>query len=172
MGLISGTDKPALPSPSGCIFCDYPPPPGAAVDAEWHRARYLICSTPHALLMLNRFPYINGHLLVAPRAHVAQLDELAAEDFAGLHELLRDAIGALRAAYQPHAINVGMNLGEAAGAGIAGHLHYHVVPRWVGDNNFMPVLFDTRVINEALEQTYQRVGAAYGALRGEGEERS
>jgi len=169
MGLLSGSDKPQLPSPTGCIFCDYPQPADAAFDAGWHRDRYLICTTPHALLMLNRFPYINGHLLVAPRAHVSQLDQLPAADFVGLHELLRDAVTALRTAYQPHAFNLGMNLGEAAGAGIAGHLHYHVVPRWVGDNNFMPVLFDTRVVNEALDQTYQRVGDAYRALRSGGE---
>jgi len=165
MGLISGADKPEVPSPTGCIFCDYPPAVDATYDAEWHSARYLICATPHALLMLNRYPYINGHLLVAPRAHASQLDQLTPADFSGLHDLLRDAATALRTAYQPHGINLGMNLGAAAGAGIAGHLHYHLVPRWVGDTSFMPVLFDTRVVNEALDQTYQRVGDAFRELR-------
>jgi ATP adenylyltransferase len=102
---------------------------------------------------LNTFPYASGHLMVAPLRHVGELEELDEEEGAELFTLARRAVAALRSAMSPHGFNVGLNLGEVAGAGIADHLHLHVVPRWEGDNNFMPVLADTRVMPQALEAT-------------------
>lgn len=104
--------------------------------------------------MLNTFPYAPGHLLIAPLRHVAELDELDGDEMPELLVLARRGITALRSAMSAHGFNVGLNLGEVAGAGIADHLHLHVVPRWQGDNNFMPVLADTRIMNEALEAAH------------------
>lgn len=145
---------------TGCIFCDYPSPFGVP-DTEQRQLqdgeRLIVRAREHAFVIMNRYPYSNGHVMVVPRAHVSDLAALSPEAFAGLHALLKDTITAVRNAYHPEGLNVGMNLGQAAGAGIADHLHYHVVPRWVGDTNFMPVVGDTRVISESLQAAYQRL---------------
>ncbi|MCC7069682.1 MAG: HIT domain-containing protein [Deltaproteobacteria bacterium] len=155
-------DGDLIPSPTGCIFCDYPLAPGAAVaDGSTRRGsdqrRLVVTVRAHGFVILNKYPYGNGHVMVVPRVHGDRLEALAPAAFAGLHELLHETIAAVRDAYAPHGMNVGMNMGEAAGAGIAAHAHYHVLPRWRGDVNFMPVFGDTKVISEALADTWARL---------------
>lgn len=149
------------PKPTTCIFCDFP-----AAPAEDDRENLLVHRSAHAFTMLNRYPYNSGHLMVIPRAHVTELSALPPEAFRDLHEELRRAIEVLRATCRPEGMNVGMNLGRAAGAGIDDHLHWHVVPRWVGDNNFMPVLADQRVVVEALDAAWGNLSAGFAAAAG------
>jgi ATP adenylyltransferase len=158
-------DEQPIPSPTGCIFCDYPLPPGAAppdgVDRRaWDRRRLVVTVREHAFVILNKFPYGNGHVMVVPRRHGDKLEELDEAAFLGVHQLLHETIAALRASYQPAGMNIGMNMGEAAGAGIAMHAHYHLLPRWKGDVNFMPVFADTKVISESLDDTWERLAAS------------
>jgi ATP adenylyltransferase len=110
---------------------------------------------------LNLYPYNNGHLMVVPFAHIASLEDLDAETSQELMRLTQQAIRVLRRTMRPSAFNVGVNIGEAAGAGVAGHVHVHVVPRWAGDTNFMPVLSDTRVIAQSLESSYTILQRAF-----------
>jgi len=148
----------AAEKPKGCIFCDFP----AAPEAE-DRRNLIVRRGEHAFVILNRFPYNSGHLMVVPRRHGAELGALPAAEYAGLMEEVRRAAAVLQGAYRPEGINVGMNLGRAAGAGIVDHLHWHLVPRWVGDNNFMPVLGDIRVMVDHLDATWEKVRAGYDA---------
>jgi ATP adenylyltransferase len=108
----------------------------------------------HGVVILNRFPYNNGHLLVAPIAHKARLEELTTEESLDLQQTLARLTTVLTNLMKPDGFNIGLNLGTAAGAGLPGHLHWHIVPRWVGDSNFMPVLSDARVISQSLESLY------------------
>ena len=107
-----------------------------------------------SVVVLNRFPYNNGHLLVAPNAHKGQLHELDADEIMEMQQTLARLVGVLSALMKSDGFNIGLNLGKAAGAGLPGHLHWHLVPRWNGDTNFMPVLSDTRVIVQSLDQLY------------------
>ncbi len=143
----------------GCIFCDYP-----REDAAKHRARLLLVGRPDAFVMLNRYPFASSHIMVVPRRHVSDLAELTAAEHAALFELVRDACSVLRPAVNAEGLNVGLNLGAAAGAGIAEHLHVHVVPRWRGDHNFMPVIADVRVMPEALDETWARLEPLFRPL--------
>jgi ATP adenylyltransferase len=130
----------------GCLFCTKPASDGDDENLIVHRAR-------GAFVMMNKFPYNNGHLLVSPYKHVADICELDVEENSLVTQELCRAIQVLRNVMRPDGFNVGINLGEVAGAGIAGHLHYHVVPRWSGDTNIMPVLADVKVISEHLLST-------------------
>jgi ATP adenylyltransferase len=150
-----------LPSPSGCIFCDYPVAAGKPADADHDRSRLIVTSRQHSFVMLNKFPYGNGHTMVLPRRHTGDLRELTASESTDLHELLQDTIAVVQDVYRPDGMNIGMNIGAAGGAGLANHLHWHVLPRWHGDANFMPVFADTKVILEALADTWQRLRAAF-----------
>jgi ATP adenylyltransferase len=141
----------------GCIFCA---PPGAGDD----RARLILQRGRHAFVMLNRFPYSAGHLMVAPYAHVARLQGLEPSARADLMEHLAGASRVLEHGYGSEGLNLGANLGTAAGAGVADHLHFHLVPRWTGDTNFMTVVGETRVIPEHLERTYERLAPLFGEL--------
>lgn len=114
--------------------------------------------------MLNKYPYIAGHLLVIPKRHVPELDSLTIEEMTDLFLLLRDSITAVRNAFRPDGVNVGLNLGKAAGAGLQDHLHLHIVPRWNGDHNFMPIISDTIVISEYLDATYERIAPFFKDL--------
>ena len=147
------------PKAEGCIFCDFP-----AQDRSRDRENLIVHRSARSFTILNRFPYNAGHLMVVPGAHVADFARLGREELADLHEELARAIEVLKRVAQPEGLNVGMNLGKAAGAGIVDHMHYHVVPRWVGDNNFMPVMADVRVMVEHLDQTWERVRAGFAAL--------
>jgi ATP adenylyltransferase len=141
----------------GCIFCDLPAEGGEAAD----RRNLLVHRSPHSFAILNRYPYNAGHLMVVPRAHVSSLEELEAEPFRDLQEELVRSLAALKRAFQPEGMNMGMNLGRVAGAGIADHLHWHLVPRWAGDTNFMPVIGDLRVVPEALDDSWARLRAGF-----------
>jgi ATP adenylyltransferase len=155
-----------IPSPSGCIFCDYVVDPGASPQhsgeqetsrRNYDRRRLVVTVRKRAFVMLNKFPYGVAHAMVVPRAHIEHLDVLDDATFHETQTLLRDTIHAIRSEYRPDGVNVGMNVGAAAGAGIASHCHWHVLPRWTGDVNFLPVLADVKVINEALEDTWERL---------------
>jgi ATP adenylyltransferase len=156
MELIQG-EKPA-----GCIFCLFPAETGEASD----RKNLIVGRTAHSFAILNRYPYNSGHLMVIPRRHTAELGALPPPEFADLHELLKLVVEVLREGYSPEGFNVGMNLGRVAGAGIADHLHYHVVPRWGGDTNFMPVLGDTKVLIEHLAATQERLSRLFARRLG------
>jgi len=138
---------------SGCIFCDKP----RVDDPAARRDDLVLRVTEHASVIMNLFPYASGHLLVAPRKHTADYVGLDAHTSAELQAELQRAVRVLTRAFAPAGFNIGMNLGRPAGAGITDHLHWHVVPRWIGDTNFMPMLADTRVMPEHLAATYQRL---------------
>lgn len=180
LAFIKGQEENPLPLPTGCIFCDYPRPlhgglqthfdvpsedgkskvrveNAYATKADFDRARLVLTVREHAFVILNKYPYTNGHVMVVPRTHTSKMEELSEEAFAGLHTLLHETVAAVRKAYMPHGMNIGMNMGRAAGAGIDEHIHYHIVPRWGGDTNFMPVFSDARVINEGIDDTYERL---------------
>lgn len=121
------------------------------------RQGLVLASDDLACVMMNRFPYAHAHLMVAPRTHTADFLDLDDDTMRAVDAGLRKALAALKAEYSPHGFNIGINIGSAAGAGIADHLHWHVVPRWQGDTNFMPTLADTRVMPQHLEDTYDRL---------------
>jgi ATP adenylyltransferase len=145
-----------------CIFCDF-------VDAppQSYRKKLVLLVAEHALVCLNRFPFAASHLLVAPRRHAADLVDLPSEEYDAVMRLVRDAVPRLREATGAEGVNVGMNLGRAAGAGIADHLHAHAVPRWSGDSNFMPVLTDVRIMPEYLEESWKRLYPLFADLPGQ-----
>ena len=143
--------------PSGCIFCDFPAEAGEEAD----RRNLIVHRSSHAFTILNRFPYNSGHLLVVPRAHLSDLEALPPEALRDLGEELARALQVVKRVYRPEGMNLGMNLGQVAGAGIADHLHWHVVPRWKGDTNFMPVIADARVVPEALDEAWARLRAGF-----------
>ena len=147
------------PKPPGCIFCTKP---AAGDDA----ANHIVWRGEHAFVLLNTFPYNNGHMMLAPYAHLANLEDLEAAALAELASLCQDAIRALKQDFNPDGVNIGLNLGSAAGAGVEDHLHVHVVPRWQGDTNFMAVITDTRVIPQSLDDSYRLLHAAFARLRG------
>jgi ATP adenylyltransferase len=137
----------------GCVFCN-----AVAGDDE---ELLVVHRGERALVLLNKFPYASGHLMVAPRRHVGEYTELTAGEAAEIHALTVAALGALRATMAPQGFNVGWNLGQVAGGSIAAHLHQHVVPRWGGDTNFMPVLGDVKVLPEHLAETRRKLVAAW-----------
>jgi ATP adenylyltransferase len=142
------------PAPdAGCIFCDKP----RLASAESRRDALVLASNDDASVIMNRFPYAHAHLMVAPRKHTADFAGLDAKCATAVQRELQRAVRVLGSAYAPAGFNVGMNLGRVAGAGIADHLHWHVVPRWEGDTNFMPMLADTRVISQHLVDAYDRL---------------
>jgi ATP adenylyltransferase len=143
--------------PEGCLFCRV-----ARADAD--RADLVLARRPHALLMLNRFPYNPGHLMVAVRRHAGHVGDLTPAERTDWLDLTALAERALAAEYHPHGMNVGANFGRVAGAGFPDHLHLHLVPRWDGDTNFMPVLGATRVLPESLTQTWRRLRKAVAVL--------
>jgi ATP adenylyltransferase len=134
----------------GCIFCDLP---AAGDDA----ANHILGRGERTFVMLNGFPYNPGHLMVAPLRHVGEYGELSGEELAETMALAGTAIRALRETSSPDGFNLGMNLGQVAGAGIADHLHLHLVPRWDGDTNFMPIVGQTKVLPELLDETWERL---------------
>ena len=142
--------------PRGCIFCLFP-------AEESDRDNLLLARSAHSFAMLNRFPYNSGHLMVIPRRHVSDLNALPEAEHADLQRLLRIAVAVLSDDYKPEGMNIGMNLGRIAGAGIDQHLHWHVVPRWGGDTNFMPVVGDTKVMVEHLAGAFDRLRPKFDA---------
>ncbi len=139
----------------GCVFCDK-----LRAAPENDRDNLLLVRGAHAFIVLNLYPYTNGHLMVAPNQHCGELESLDDETLKEMMLLVSKGIRALRRTMNPQGFNVGANLGRVAGAGVEDHVHFHVVPRWNGDTNFMPVLADTRMIPELLPQTYDNLLAA------------
>lgn len=143
-------------APEGCLFCRLAESP--AGDAT----NLVLWRGAHAMALMNRYPYTNGHLMVAPYRHTSDLTDLGDEELLEVHRLVARATAWIRDAYGPDGYNIGINLGSAGGAGIPGHVHWHVVPRWRGDTNFMTVVGEVRVVPEALEASYARL---LGAIR-------
>lgn len=141
----------------GCIFCN-------RLAKSDDKNNLILYRGKNAFIIMNRFPYNNGHLMVVPNRHTGELTEVSPEEASEMFELIQRCIQALRQTMSPHGFNVGMNLGRVAGAGIVDHLHYHIVPRWNGDTNFMPVLGNTKVISESLEKSYQKLHQAFVEL--------
>ncbi|MEN6458892.1 MAG: HIT domain-containing protein [Thermoguttaceae bacterium] len=131
-----------------CFLCQ-------TADEGQQRRRMVVDRGPHTVTLLNRYPYNNGHLLVAPRRHVARLDELGPEVEVELSRKITQMVGVLERVLQPQGFNVGLNLGRPAGAGVPGHLHWHIVPRWVGDTNFMPTIAGVHTIPQSLEALWE-----------------
>ena len=140
-----------------CVFC-------AEAAEELGEESLLVARGEHAFVLLNKFPYSSGHLMIATLRHVGELGELSAAEAAEIHTLTTQSVEALRRVYRPDAFNVGWNLGQVAGGSISGHLHEHVVPRWAGDTNFMPVLADIKVVPEHLLETRKRLQAVWSEL--------
>lgn len=137
---------------ASCVFC-------SALSAGDDRRALILRRGRRAFLILNAFPYATGHLMAMPIRHVGKVEDATADELAETMTLVQDGVRALTAGYEPDGFNIGMNLGRVAGAGVLGHLHTHVVPRWNGDTNFMPVIADTKVLPETLETTYDRLTA-------------
>ena len=137
-----------------CIFCAKP----AQDDDE---ANLIVHRGERSFVILNLFPYTNGHLMVAPYAHLGRLQELGSETLAEMMALAQRSMDRLEQVYDPHGYNVGLNQGRVAGAGVEHHIHMHVVPRWGGDTNFMPVIADTKVMPQSLEQSYEALRGAF-----------
>ena len=151
----------------GCIFCVFP---AEQKDAE----NLIVLRGERAFVILNAFPYSNGHLMISPYRHTANLDDLEDAEMLELMTLTRRSVNLLKAAFKPDGFNIGVNMGRVAGAGIADHVHIHVVPRWNGDTNFMPVLGDVRVIPESLQAVHTRLREVLEGEKGregEGENR-
>lgn len=137
-----------------CFLCE------DAVTGDWP-ANLILGRDDITVIVMNRYPYNSGHLLVAPLRHVGDLEDLEPAELTGVMQGSMDCLAALREAYRPQGFNVGFNLGSAGGAGVPGHLHLHVVPRWSGDTNFMPVVAQTKVLPESLDQTYERLKGCF-----------
>jgi ATP adenylyltransferase len=147
------------PKPSGCFLCE-----AAAVDPS-READYLVLARSElALVVLNRYPYNNGHLMVAPIAHLANLEDLPPAAASAVMAMTQRALRVLRQVLDPHGFNLGINGGKVAGAGVADHVHQHVVPRWDGDTNFMPIVANTKILNESLATSYRELRAGFDRL--------
>jgi ATP adenylyltransferase len=143
-------------TPHECVFC-------AALQQDDSPENLIVFRGERAFVTLNRFPYASGHLMVLPFEHVARLEMLDATARAEMMELVNQSTGVLQAVYAPEGFNLGANLGAAAGAGIEEHVHLHIVPRWAGDTNFMSTVGETRVLPEALEDSWRQIQAAWNA---------
>ena len=137
-------------SEGGCLFCE-------KLIEGTDRKNLILCRRPLGFAILNAFPYSAGHVMVVPNRHVAEFNHLTSDELLEIMPLAQDVIRAITKAYQPEGFNLGMNLGRAAGAGIDGHLHLHVVPRWSGDTNFMPIVGQVKVMPESLEATFDKL---------------
>ena len=144
-----------------CVFCE-------KIHSQDDRDNLVLYRGAQVAIMMNLYPYNTGHLMVIPYAHVPSLEDLDAETQAEMMRLVTRALQALRETLRPDGFNVGVNIGRAAGAGISDHVHLHVVPRWQGDTNFMPVIADVRVIPQSLDATYEQLVDAFARLEGEG----
>jgi ATP adenylyltransferase len=145
---------------AGCVFCD-------ALNAGDDEKVRIVHRAQHCFVILNTFPYTPGHVMIVPYVHVDELRKLPLEPAHEMMELSQRMESVLRELYRPDGVNLGMNIGKAAGAGIAGHIHMHVLPRWVADANFVSVVGETRILPEALEETWRRMTAALSVTRSE-----
>lgn len=143
---IQGVDR-----PDTCFLCD------GLAHPEKDRDNLLLWRTEHAFVVFNKFPYNNGHLLIAPNRHMSDLNDASDDELLSLMRLVRDCQAVLSQAVSPHGFNIGVNIGRCAGAGLPGHVHIHVVPRWNGDTNYMHVCSDTDVISQSLTELYDQL---------------
>jgi ATP adenylyltransferase len=147
------------PTPGGCIFC---PRIARSQDAQ----DLIVGRTQRCVVFMNKYPYNGGHILIMPQKHLAQLEDLDDPELFELFDTVRFARQALQRVLNPHGFNIGINLGEVAGAGVPGHLHVHIVPRWSGDTNFMPVFGDVKVIPEDIFTTREKLARAFAQITG------
>lgn len=138
------------PKPDTCFFCD-------AIAGPDDREALLLVRAEQAICIMNRYPYNSGHLMVAPTRHEGDIEAFEADGLASMQQLLQRSVAILRETMSPEGFNIGLNLGKVAGAGVADHLHWHIVPRWNGDTNFMPVLGDVKVVPQALTELYDQL---------------
>ena len=150
---VTNTDK-----ASGCVFCE------VLQEPDDEKARIVYRGT-HCFIILNTFPYTSGHVMVVPYAHLDELQKLPPDVAQEMMALSQRMEGVLRELYRPDGVNLGMNIGKAAGAGVAGHIHMHVLPRWVADANFVSVVGETRILPETLDVTWRRMKEAFGGSR-------
>lgn len=148
---VSSADK-----AHSCVFCD--------MAKEADEAVGIVYRGEHCFIVLNKFPYTSGHVMIVPYGHLDELQKLPADAAQEMMMLCQKTEGVLRDAYNPDGVNLGMNVGKAAGAGVAGHIHMHALPRWVADANFMSVVAETRVLPESLEETYNRLRSRFEKL--------
>lgn len=141
----------------GCIFCEKP-------SENNDKTNHIVYRSSHCFVIMNKYPYNNGHLMVVPYLHESDLTKLPDEVLLNIQHLLQLSVKALNNTMQPHGINIGVNLGQSAGAGIVDHLHYHMVPRWNGDTNYMPILAGTKVISESLDDSWDKLNEAFQSL--------
>lgn len=141
----------------GCIFCN-------RITRKNDAADLILARGEKVFVIMNRYPYNNGHLMVVPFRHVGDLTALDADEAAELMYWLQQSVRALEKALQPQGFNIGLNLGKVAGAGVDNHVHFHIVPRWESDTNFMPVISNMRVVPEALAETYEKLNSAFASL--------
>ncbi len=134
----------------GCIFCDKP-------KEKNDKANLIVYREEFCFVILNKYPYNNGHVMIVPYEHKSDLLHLSDQILLNIQQVTKKTIKALKNTMNPHGFNIGLNMGRPAGAGIDDHIHYHIVPRWNGDTNYMPVLANTKVVSEALEQTWKRL---------------
>ncbi len=147
---------------STCVFCQ-------AAKAPPAFETLCVYQSQHTMILLNKFPYNSGHLLIVPKEHKGHLLSFTDAQYQDLHATLKIALTAVENLYQPAAINIGLNHGKAAGAGLPDHLHYHLIPRWEGDLNFFPIIAETKAVVEALDQTYKKLSDWFNTEFSEGE---
>jgi len=140
----------------GCFLCQ-------KLREKKDKKHFILYRGQHVFVTMNKFPYTSGHLMVVPKRHCVHLEQLKSDESKELFDLLKTSVRALKASFRPHGFNIGMNIGRMGGAG-EDHLHLHIVPRWAGDTNFMPVLGKTKVISEYLEETYEKLHSAFANL--------
>jgi ATP adenylyltransferase len=145
--------------PKGCVFCEA----GKVKDLQ---SRHVLYRSDNAMVLLNKYPYNNGHLLIMPVRHCGDLEKLKTDESSEVHWLITKTVEILKKQYSCHGLNVGLNLGSAAGAGIPEHLHYHVLPRWSGDTNFFPLIAETKIVVETLDSTYEKLAKDFKKLLG------
>ena len=133
-----------------CVFCELS-------KSEISNKTLVLYKSKFSFVLMNKFPYNNGHVMVIPNKHTDSFDLMNEDEYFDLSKLLKDSIKIIQVAFQPQACNIGMNLGKVAGAGIDEHLHYHIVPRWNGDTNFMPILAETKIISEHLDYSFDKL---------------
>lgn len=143
--------------PKKCVFCE-------AASTKKHREKLVVYKGKEAMVLLNKYPYNSGHVLVMPLRHEGALEELSASEHAEISYLVKESVRILKKVYACKGLNVGLNLGAAAGAGIPDHLHFHVIPRWYGDTNFFPLIAETKLIVETLESTFAKLAPEYAEL--------
>lgn len=148
-------EPPARESEAECVFC------AILASGEPDEVRHVLWTGRYTAALLNAYPYCPGHVMVLPIRHVRDLDEMRPEESAEMSAAVREAVAAVKTAYRPEGMNIGLNLGRAAGAGIPAHLHVHIVPRWIGDTNFMTAVANVRVLPEALGDSWAKLRAAW-----------